>query len=385
MNSAEKYRNLIFFLNDKIAFVCGCNLMTPDFKYNARTFVLHLSLATLYISSAYTIHYFWTEREFFKILEVVAVFGFAVQGTAKMQLALKNRESMTKQAYFLIDIHEKYQKHPGRRRALEQCIDRSIFMFKIMAVIYSTAVLFVLIYPVLYYIVFKEKVTFLTLIVPGIDHRANYGFLVNTFYQVYLLAAAVNGLLVYDGYFMILSVHYSAFVDMFRINLVELGLVLSKQLLNSKRKVVETKLREVLVEHQVCMNFMNHQNECFATACTFQAWSSTWSIVFSLFVNTRGIWLAGFAMLLVGFCQLGQYCIIGTIIDIKNDEALLAIYEVPFHMMSKKEKQDLEFMLHKAQNPNKLYIGGILPLNVETMTEILRSIYEGFTMLLSYV
>lgn len=27
-------------------------------------------------------------------------------------------------------------------------------------------------------------------------------------------------------------------------------------------------------------------------------------------------------------------------------------------------------MLYKAQNPNLLYIGGILPLNVETMTEV---------------
>lgn len=194
---------------------------------------------------------------------------------------------MSFQAYYLIEIHEKYQSHPGRRRALEQCIDRSIFMSKAMTLIYVTAIGFVLVYPVLYYVLFKEKVTFLTLFVPGIDHEANYGFVLNTFYQVYLLAAAVNGLLVYDGFFMILSVHYTAFVDMFRISLVELGCVLSRNLLKGDRKQVAAKLREVLVEHQLCMNFMNAQDECFATACSFQAWSSTWSIVFSLFVNTR--------------------------------------------------------------------------------------------------
>lgn len=194
---------------------------------------------------------------------------------------------MTYQAYYLIDIHEKYQNHPERRRALEHCVDRSILMFKILSFIYATAIIFVLMYPVIFYAVFKEKVTFLTLFVPGIDHEANYGFVVNTFYQVYLLAAAVNGLLVYDGYFMVLTVHYTAFVDMLKINLLELGQILHENTFNKRRTVVLSKLREVLVEHQVCMNFMNAQDECFATACTFQAWSSTWSIVFSLFVQTR--------------------------------------------------------------------------------------------------
>lgn len=194
---------------------------------------------------------------------------------------------MTYQAYYLIDIHEKYQNHPERRRALEHCVDRSILMFKILSFIYATAIIFVLMYPVIFYAVFKEKVTFLTLFVPGIDHEANYGFVVNTFYQVYLLAAAVNGLLVYDGYFMVLTVHYTAFVDMLKINLLELGQILHENSFNKRRTVVLGKLRDVLVEHQVCMNFMNAQDECFATACTFQAWSSTWSIVFSLFVQTR--------------------------------------------------------------------------------------------------
>lgn len=200
---------------------------------------------------------------------------------------MTNRKEMTYQAYYLIDIHEKYQNHPERRRALEHCVDRSILMFKILSFIYATAIIFVLMYPVIFYAVFKEKVTFLTLFVPGIDHEANYGFVVNTFYQVYLLAAAVNGLLVYDGYFMVLTVHYTAFVDMLKINLLELGQILHENTFNKRRTVVLGKLREVLVEHQVCMNFMNAQDECFATACTFQAWSSTWSIVFSLFVQTR--------------------------------------------------------------------------------------------------
>lgn len=29
------------------------------------------------------------------------------------------------------------------------------------------------------------------------------------------------------------------------------------------------------------------------------------------------IWFPGFAMVMVGFCQLAQYCVIGTVIDVK--------------------------------------------------------------------
>lgn len=49
---------------------------------------------------------------------------------------------MTFQAYYLIEIHEKYQNHPERRRALEQCVDRSIIMFKLLAFIFASAVFF---------------------------------------------------------------------------------------------------------------------------------------------------------------------------------------------------------------------------------------------------
>lgn len=194
---------------------------------------------------------------------------------------------MTFQAYYLIEIHEKYQNHPERRRALEQCVDRSIIMFKLLAVIFASAIFLIVLYPFMYFFIFREKMTFLTLIVPGIDHETYYGFIVNTCYQVYLLAAAMNGLLVYDGYFMVLTVHYTAFVDMLKISLLELGQKLHENSFNTRRNLVLGKLREILVEHQVCMNFMNAQNECFATACTVQAWSSTWSIVFSLFIQTR--------------------------------------------------------------------------------------------------
>lgn len=38
--------------------------------------------------------------------------------------------------------------------------------------------------------------------------------------------------------------------------------------------------------------------------------------------------------------------------------------------MTKPEVKDIQLMLYKAQNPNQLYIGGIMPLNVETMTEV---------------
>uniref|UniRef100_A0A336LZY5 Odorant receptor n=1 Tax=Culicoides sonorensis TaxID=179676 RepID=A0A336LZY5_CULSO len=384
MNSAEKYHKLIYFLNNKIAYVCGCDILTPNYKYNGRTFFLHLSLTTLYISAIYTINFYWKSQDYFKVLEVFAIGGFAIQGCVKFQLALMMRHELAKQALYLLKIHEKYQSHPRRRIALNNCVDRSALLFKLLALVFILAVLGILVYPVIYWMAFKEKVTFLTLIVPGTDHKSYWGFLFNTFYQVYLLTAAVNGLCVYDGYFMILSIHYTIFTDMFKINLEELAEILHANAFNKRRNAVASKLREVLVEHQVCMKFMDDQNECFATACTMQTWSSTWAMVLSLFILTRYIWMTGAGLILTGFCQLAQYCVIGTIVDIKNDECRIAIYEVPFHLMTKSETQNIEIMLFKAQNPNQLYISGLLPLNVETMTEILKGIYQGFTMLLNF-
>lgn len=80
--------------------------------------------------------------------------------------------------------------------------------------------------------------------------------------------------------------------------------------------------------------------------------------------------MPGFAFFTTAIYQLAQYCLVGTVVEIKNDESLVAIYEVEWHLMNKEEGQDLIVMMHRAQNPNQLFIAGLYPLNVATFQQV---------------
>lgn len=82
------------------------------------------------------------------------------------------------------------------------------------------------------------------------------------------------------------------------------------------------------------------------------------------------MWLPGFAFFLAAVYQLAQYCVVGTVVEVMNDQSLIAIYEVQWHLMNKEEGHDLIFMMAKAQNPNQLFIAGLYPVNVATFQQV---------------
>ncbi|KAL9694414.1 hypothetical protein quinque_013699 [Culex quinquefasciatus] len=68
-----------------------------------------------------------------------------------------------------------------------------------------------------------------------------------------------------------------------------------------------------------------------------------------------------------------------------NDRIIKLIYNLPWHLLPNNEKKSFCFLLFKSQRPIEILIRGLGPMNVETFTEIMKVIYQAFTMMYSFL
>ena len=81
-----------------------------------------------------------------------------------------------------------------------------------------------------------------------------------------------------------------------------------------------------------------------------------------LFYEQEEFWLIGTFIMFSSIVQLFVICLIGLIIDIKNDELYSDIINIPWYNMYIKERLILIPILNAAQNPKTLSFGGLLKL-----------------------
>lgn len=131
LDAAERYRRLAFFMSDVLAWVVGCDFLTPDYKViNFRFIFLLTSLMMFFVCTFYTVYACFIESEWLEILECTSVAGMAAQGLGKLLLAVYHRHRMAKQCLDLLDLHREHLNSPGRNFAMEKSSVLSDFMIR---------------------------------------------------------------------------------------------------------------------------------------------------------------------------------------------------------------------------------------------------------------
>lgn len=131
IDAAERYRRIAFFMSDVLAYVVGCDFLTPTYQVMNFRFILLLnSLIFFFVCTFYTVYVCAIESEWLKILECVSVAGMATQGMGKLLLAVYHRHRMGKQCLDLLDLHREHLHSPGRNFAMEKSSVLSDFMIR---------------------------------------------------------------------------------------------------------------------------------------------------------------------------------------------------------------------------------------------------------------
>ncbi|XP_065088822.1 putative odorant receptor 83c [Ochlerotatus camptorhynchus] len=104
--------------------------------------------------------------------------------------------------------------------------------------------------------------------------------------------------------------------------------------------------------------------------CVFvQVLSSVACIALSLFNFYMTYNIGALTFLIFSFFQLLEFCVLGTILTIKNDQIMRALYDTCWYRLSTEEQKMMAFMLHRSQNAVEMTVGGLALLNMETFVE----------------
>lgn len=130
-DAAELYGRVAYFMSDFLAYTVGCDFLTPTYKVqNFRFFFLNISLGLFFVCTFYTTYTCFVQAEYIMILECFSVNGMAVQGLAKLQLAVHHRHKMAGQCLDLLEMHKEFLNRPKRNLAMRKCAVFSDFMIK---------------------------------------------------------------------------------------------------------------------------------------------------------------------------------------------------------------------------------------------------------------
>lgn len=118
-------------------------------------------------------------------------------------------------------------------------------------------------------------------------------------------------------------------------------------------------------------------------------------------------YLPCYGILVMFMVQLLVYCMLGTILTLKNEDLIMLLYDINWYMLEKQEKRHLLLMLHRSQNFVELSVGGLTPMNMVTFLavtifhdyvtlvriilyellifQVMKRIYSFFMMLVNFV
>ncbi|XP_062710855.1 odorant receptor 67d-like [Aedes albopictus] len=381
LSSQDLFDEMINFLRVFLTF-CGSDVLLMDkFRWNARTWLCFWTLVSFAITLFYTIVF--RSDDIYAIMDTLSYSGIAIQGAFKMHGAL-SRVTLFQQKYMgLKALYARFSKEPDNNMALNKCVLTITYIFRFFLLIYAAGGLAFFVIPLYVLFVYQKVVLILHVEIPFVDPDVFSGYVITTAYQVMMIALAIAGILAADMGIMILVLHIVGIVDIFRNKLKELDRML-EDAQYSKQQIHE-KVSEICVMHREIIKYEEDLDECYHTTVFVQVLTSVACLSLALFVVymtndwTRAMFLAA------TFFQLLEFCLLGTALTLKNDQAIVAIYHTKWYLLTPSDQKRLMFVLHRSQNAVEMTIGGVALLNMETFVAIMKTIYSYFTMLLTFI
>ena len=100
-----------------------------------------------------------------------------------------------------------------------------------------------------------------------------------------------------------------------------------------------------------------------------------------LYYEQQRVWILGIFVIISAMGQLFIICLIGTIINVKNDKIISNISAIPWYSMNNCELKNLCLILKMAQKPALITFGGLMEINMMAFVSVSNKIYSYFMVL----
>ncbi|XP_029724633.1 odorant receptor 2a-like isoform X2 [Aedes albopictus] len=283
----------------------------------------------------------------------------------------------------LRNLHFKYRQHQQNNAQLLLLMQRIHLISKGIFVLFILGGCSYFVYPIFSYWCCRRRELLFSLRIPWIDADSPNGYIITMSFQLCMIIFTVFGMSAADSAILLFVCSLAGFVDVFKNELNELNVMVEEK--PRKEQKIREKVREICVQHLTVIEYESDLDERYFTTCFVQVVSATVGLSSALFLAYVARYIPGFALMLVLSAQLFEFCLLGTVLYVKNEEITEAIYEAKWHLLEKPQQRCIALMLHKSQNFVEMTVGGLAPLNMETFVAIMKSIYSYFTMLISFI
>ncbi|XP_039451479.1 putative odorant receptor 83c isoform X2 [Culex pipiens pallens] len=359
----------------------GVDMMVDNYRFNYRTAICIGTTLMGTINSIYSFVFYYPSLH--KICEVIVMFGILIQGVPKLYFGYIHREFYKLQYGRLRTLHYKYRDHEKLNANLLLLMERIHVLSKLLAIVFIFGGLGYSIYPMYMYWAHNELVLMIAMRVPWVDGDSYTGYIVTSAVQMVMIVITCTGLSAADTVILLFVANLIAYVDVFKNELDELNAMLNEEIRDEKK--IRQQVRTICTQHQDIIEYESDLDERYIVISFGQVIGSVTSMSVSIFLVYMDNFIPGYALVVASFFQLLEFCLLGTILTVKNEDIVEAIYSTNWYLLQEPERRCFGLMLHKSQNFTEMTIGGFAPLNLGTFVAIMNRIYSYFMMLISFI
>ncbi|XP_055590515.1 odorant receptor 67d-like [Uranotaenia lowii] len=364
-----------------MADICGLDMMVDNYKFNYRTFRSAAAIFLSFVSAAYSAIVYYPD--IYKITELLLAFGIGLQSAAKFYIGIAHWPFYKMMYNNIRHLHYINRNHRRNASTLLLLIKRIHLVSKAIFALYSIAFTVLLLYPVFWFWVKNEKVLTIHLLIPGLNPETSYGYGQTLIVHAIMVFLAGAGMIAADTVILLFVSSVSGFADVLRNELDDLNELLDAT--HRDEKIIKEKVRIICHLHQEVVQYESDLDERYVNTCFVQVVTSVTLMSGALFLIYTKNHIPSYGLLPASFFQLLEFCLLGTVLTVKNQEIMESIYGAHWYKLQKPEQRCFELMLHKSQNAIEMTIGGLAPLNIETFVGIINRIYSFFMMLINFI
>lgn len=349
--------------------ICGHNIFEPVFKWNILTVLVWTDIFTYLIVNAVNIWIFWGDMQ--SLCYCLVTYGFGFTGLARVYYVTKLSTMFYETLQIIYGFSGTFD-HKTDMEEIELYKKYGVWCKRtgILSTIgFSGATVLLFLYPAIFYIAKGEKALPYGFIIPGISYTENPGYAINVMFQSTQTIFVLAGFMLILHVFFLFVMNASFQVDMIIIKIQKLDHQITAE------GSCEEELEKIVKLYQNFITFMGRIETMFRIEILIDFMCFIVQNVITLYVLIGHVWTCGYIFIVMIFVLLLIPSIFGTMIEVKNDKLINAIYDIAWHEMQVKERKTVRFFLEMAQNSSMLSCGGFIPLNMILFQKTYNKIY----------
>lgn len=155
----------------------GFDFIREDFQLNIMFIIMILDIIVFIQLQFYSLYYF--RDNFLEFFKVLAILGYLFQAISITWSFYSNRKFFWELHLSFVEFHKKYDK----RRILFKYNKKVKRFIDFLTIVFAVSFLICVIYPIIGTILEKKKVLSFAFILPFVDHKTDFGHLINFVFQ----------------------------------------------------------------------------------------------------------------------------------------------------------------------------------------------------------